>query len=186
MVSARLTLLRERTDLTLIMSRTDRFSWLSIATSCMFMFITVSLMQAYTIYSDLTRRGCIRTAFEVTKLLYSLDPSTDPHGSLLHLDFLALKTSQTHWLLELWDAHLQLPSSRRLSVQALPNWHYSRALALYMQEGTKGGHEESTKALVEAVKTFPMVVPLLADKTDFAVSDEVRRHPAFRIQLDAR
>ena len=55
-----------------------------------------------------------------------------------------------------------------------------------MQEGTKGGHEESTKALVEAVKTFPMVVPLLADKTDFAVSDEVRRHPAFRIQLDAR
>ena len=143
-------------------------------------------MQAYTIYSDLTRRGCVRTAFEVTKLLYSLDPSTDPHGSLLHLDFLALKTSQTHWLLELWDAHLQLPSSRRLSVQALPNWHYSRALALYMQEGTKGGHEESTKALVEAVKTFPMVVPLLADKTDFAVSDEVRRHPAFRIQLDAR
>lgn len=55
-----------------------------------------------------------------------------------------------------------------------------------MKEGNKGGHEESTKALTDAIKTFPMVVPLLADKTDFAVADEVRRHSAFRIQLDAR
>ncbi|CAL1710333.1 unnamed protein product [Somion occarium] len=137
---------------------------------------------------DLTRRGCVRTAFEVGKLLYGLDPATDPHGTLLHLDFLAIKTGQTGWLLNLWDAHSQLPSSYRLTVQALPNWHYSRALALYIQEDKKGDdkHEESTKALQEAVKTFPMVVPLLADKTDFVVADEVRRHRAFKLQLDAR
>ncbi|KAI0073559.1 DUF654-domain-containing protein [Panus rudis PR-1116 ss-1] len=138
---------------------------------------------------DLTRRGCVRTAFEFAKLLYSLDPSTDPHGALLHLDYLAIKANVSQWLLDLWDVHSQLHDSwqknPRLNVLDLPGWAYARALALYMKEG-KGSHENSTEALKEAVKRWPMVVPLLADKTDWSVGDDVRKLSAFKIHIDAR
>ena len=50
--------------------------------------------------SDLQRRGCVRTAFEFARLLYALDPWTDPHGALLHLEFLAIKSGMEEWMLD--------------------------------------------------------------------------------------
>jgi hypothetical protein len=94
-------------------------------------------MLIYWLNSDLQRRGCVRTALEFARLLYSLDPYTDPHGALLHLDYLALKCGAGAWLLDLWVAHAARTDESyagRVNVTALPSWPYARALALRMQE----------------------------------------------------
>ncbi|KAI0792906.1 transcriptional repressor TCF25-domain-containing protein [Abortiporus biennis] len=140
--------------------------------------------------SDLQRRGCVRTAFEFAKLLYSLDPSTDPHGALLHLDFLAIKTGMTQWLLDIWKIHGEMGESLsgKFSVRALPGWAYARALAMFIIEETKAekNHEASTSALKEAIRAFPSVIPVLANKLDAPVSAEILSHSAFRLHIDAR
>ncbi|EMD31786.1 hypothetical protein CERSUDRAFT_144628 [Gelatoporia subvermispora B] len=139
---------------------------------------------------DLQRRGCVRTAFEFGRLLYALEPWTDPHGALLHLDFLAIKAGMHDWLLKLWDLFATQPDGsyrNRLQVTALPGWSYARALALYIEEESKGDkvHEKSTNALKEAVLAFPSTVPLLADKADISLTGAVRGHKVFRIHTDA-
>lgn len=140
--------------------------------------------------ADLQRRGCVRSAFEFGKLLLSLDPSSDPHGSLLHLDFLSLKSGQAQWLLDMWNAYGEksmAADSKRFNVRSLPGWAYARALALFTIENTKHDieHEQSTVALTEAIQKFPSVIPLLADKADIALSSDVRSAPIFRIRTDA-
>ena len=89
-------------------------------------------------FSDLQRRGCVRTAFEFARLLYSLDPWTDPHGALLHLDYLAIKCGMGQWLLDLWDhfdeSWQEGQHRNRVNVSVLPGWAYARALALRARE----------------------------------------------------
>ncbi|KAH9936840.1 transcriptional repressor TCF25-domain-containing protein [Epithele typhae] len=143
--------------------------------------------------SDLQRRGCVRTSFEFARLLYALDPWTDPHGALLHLDYLAIKTNMGQWLIDLWDVFEseikkeakdgKSPYVRRMLPNLLPGIAYSRALALFIREGDMD-HERSTEALKEAIHTFPSVVPLLADKADITLGGNIRQHPSFRIQVD--
>lgn len=95
------------------------------------------------IRSDLQRRGTFRTAFEFSRLLYSLDPWGDPHGALLHLDFLSVKAGMAQWALDVWaffESASGKPSKEgeveggflkgRATVLALPGWAYARALAL--------------------------------------------------------
>jgi len=86
--------------------------------------------------SDLHRRGCTRTAFEFAKLLYSLDPWTDPHGSLLHLDGLAVKAGTHDWILDVWEYFEtnQDGFAGRLTPTILPGWWYTRALAMKIRE----------------------------------------------------
>ncbi|KAI0337326.1 DUF654-domain-containing protein [Trametopsis cervina] len=137
--------------------------------------------------ADLQRRGCVRTSFEFARLLYGLDPSTDPHGVLLHLDYLAIKSGMQQWLIDMWDIQSKFtePEWRgRPHVRALPGWAYARALALYIQEPSHD-HSKSTQALREAIQAFPSVVPLLADKAEITLTGDARSHPAFRIQPDA-
>ncbi|KAL1698609.1 transcriptional repressor TCF25-domain-containing protein [Schizophyllum commune] len=142
---------------------------------------------------DLQRRGCFRTSFEFARLLYALDPWNDPHGALLHLDFLPFKAHQTEWLLSVWDIFTswkkQEPEklAKRMDPTLLPGWNYSRALALYIKEkGEKSKkHDESTAALVDAVKAFPPIVPLLADKLEVSLPESLRSHCIFRIETDA-
>ncbi len=45
-------------------------------------------------------------------------------------------------------------------------------------------HEAGAKALKDAIVSFPMVVPLLADKLDLALGADIRGHPMFRIGVD--
>ncbi|EJD41319.1 DUF654-domain-containing protein, partial [Auricularia subglabra TFB-10046 SS5] len=52
---------------------------------------------------NLVQRGIARAAFETARFLLTLDPWTDPHGALLHLDFLAPKAGSKEWLLRMWD-----------------------------------------------------------------------------------
>ncbi|KAG0699771.1 transcriptional repressor TCF25-domain-containing protein [Suillus ampliporus] len=139
--------------------------------------------------TDLQRRGCIRTAFEFGRLLYSLEPWTDPHGVLLHLDFVSIKAGMGQWLL---DVHAEFSGVKtifedHLNPSALPGWAYARALALFAREKAGGAQQSvgsSTDALKQAMLTFPEVVPLLADKCDISLSPELRGHRALRIHTD--
>lgn len=137
----------------------------------------------------------------------SLDPANDPHGALLHLDFLAVKTGMGQWLLDMFDLY----STRRSGTQTkdaradpsvLPGWSYARALALRTAEKSKvqfnrfrssnGNTNVSqdptagTAALIEAIRAFPSVVPLLADKLDVSLPNTIRSHRDFKIETDGK
>lgn len=130
---------------TSIVSKTDHSSWLSTGRSrtCVLSHLDPFIADIHAVPSDLQRRGCVRTAFEFARLLYSLDPWTDPHGALLHLDFLALKAGMGQWLLDvfgLFEARRTQRKSEpdsRMDPSLLPGWTYSRALALWMAEDAK-------------------------------------------------
>ncbi|TFK53351.1 DUF654-domain-containing protein [Heliocybe sulcata] len=148
-------------------------------------------LAVHRIILDLQRRGCQRTAFEFAKLLYSLDPAADPHGALLHLDSLAVKAGSGEWLLEVYDFFDDINKDEksqrwhgRMDPSILPGWMYSRALALRMKEDSDKSkhHEASDSALKDAIRAFPSVVPLLADKADIVLSSDVRSHRVFRVQ----
>ncbi|KAF8623167.1 hypothetical protein AX17_007523 [Amanita inopinata Kibby_2008] len=146
--------------------------------------------------TDLHRRGCVRTAFEFARLLYSLDPWTDPHGALFHLDLLALKApGMGQWLLDVYDVFASRRRYRgkgkdggdaRMDPSVLPGWAYSRALAMWMAEDAKKDtdHKASSDALKEAVMSFPAVVLLLAGKIDAEVPNSIRTHKDFDIKMD--
>ena len=82
----------------------------------------------------------MRTAFEFSRLMYSLDPWNDPHGSLLHLDYLSIKSGMHQWLLDVFDVFTERTSipgyeqDARLDPTILPGWAYARALAFRMVE----------------------------------------------------
>ncbi|KAH9887711.1 transcriptional repressor TCF25-domain-containing protein [Cubamyces lactineus] len=147
--------------------------------------------------TDLQRRGCVRTAFEFARLMYALDPWSDPHGALLHLDYLSIKAGMTQWLIDLCEVFEsdvekevqegKSPYVRRIIPNIMPGIAYSHALALFMREESSGDsqHERSTAALKHAVLNHPPVVPILADKADISLSGDIRSHPAFRIHPDA-
>ncbi|KAJ1806230.1 hypothetical protein LPJ56_006421 [Coemansia sp. RSA 2599] len=137
----------------------------------------------------MARRGCWRTAFEVNKVLLSLDPVQDPYGALLTLDFHALKSKQYEYVCQFVDGWTW-------SSVELPNLAYSRALAGFMREGGAGkrgsaqkqGRQDadrrssasSTDLLVEAILTFPTVVPPLISKANIDVDPVVLTHPYFQ------
>ncbi|KAG1817527.1 transcriptional repressor TCF25-domain-containing protein [Suillus subaureus] len=138
--------------------------------------------------TDLQRRGCIRTAFEFGRLLYSLEPWTDPHGVLFHLDFVSIKSGMGQWLLDVYAefAGAKTTFEDHLNPSVLPGWAYARALVLFAREKAGGGQSvgSGTDALKHAMLAFPEVVPLLADRCDIPLSPELRGHRAFRIQTD--
>ncbi|KAF8972061.1 transcriptional repressor TCF25-domain-containing protein [Flammula alnicola] len=143
--------------------------------------------------TDLQRRGCVRTAFEFSRLMYSIDPWNDPHGALLHLDFLAIKAGMQQWLVDVYDIFAERRASgsvgqdTRLNPSVLPGWAYARALALRVSEDAtkEKDHTKSTNALKEALHDFPSVVPLLADKLDVSLPANIRAHRDFKIETDA-
>jgi hypothetical protein len=108
-------------------------------------------------FRDLTRRGLFRTAFEFARLMYSMDPWEDPHGSLFWLDWLALRSGMHQWLLDaiqVWERlggnsdekGRKMDSEKVINPALLPGWMYSRALAVKMleDENTKKGSGSSS------------------------------------------
>jgi mannosyltransferase OCH1-like enzyme len=64
---------------------------------------------------------------------------TDPHGALLHLDYLAMKSDNHAWLLDVYNffeaqKDEKSPWRQRMNVLALPGWTYSRALVMRIKE----------------------------------------------------
>lgn len=134
------------------------------------------------IISYLGRRGCWVTAFNFAKLLFALDPEGDPHGAALWLDFLAVKANQGSWLLQMLEMR---ETSRAVALwHGYPGMGWARALALRQEEDARKDteHKESTAALVQAIKTFPEVVVLLADKIGAIFPMEARSKPLLRIE----
>lgn len=138
-------------------------------------------------FSDLQRRGCVRTAFEFARLLLSLNPSTDPHGAALHLEHIAIKANMAQWFIDMYDFCNSQPiypfRNARHNPSTLPGWAYSHALALHILE-KDDDHRASTAALSEAVQDFPSIVPLLADKLEVSLSDTIRGHPSCKIETE--
>lgn len=92
----------------------------------------------------------MRTAFEFARLLWALDPWTDPHGALLHLDFLVPKTREAGWASEMenvWES-LRENGDQLAPLQALPGWCWSRALTL---------KESGDKVSTDSGRTYTMM-----------------------------
>ena len=80
--------------------------------------------------------------------MYALDPWSDPHGALLHLDYLSIKAGMTQWLIDLWevfepDVEKEMkegksPYVRRIIPNIMPGIVYSHALALFIREEGSG------------------------------------------------
>ena len=83
--------------------------------------------------ASLSRRGCHRAAFELSKLLFKLD-MRDPTGVLLRLDYAAIRAEKMQWLLSFLDtyAHSASGDSGRLSLGVMPNFSFGRALAKFL------------------------------------------------------
>jgi hypothetical protein len=85
----------------------------------------------------------MRTAFEFARLMWALDPWTDPEGALMHLDFLAIKAEQYEWFLEveeLWE-EIRKEKPFLLPLTERPGWRWSKALILRGLGTRKGGGE---------------------------------------------
>lgn len=124
----------------------------------------------------LSRRGTWRTALEWCKLLLALDPA-DPHGSLLWLDFLVIKSRQHKWLIE--DFLPKLRASR--NVDWLGGLAFAEALAvraLEREEGTDKMAVRSTCLLKGAISQHPYFVPPLASKVSLTLPNGFADHGA--------
>ncbi|WVR08578.1 hypothetical protein IAU60_005633 [Kwoniella sp. DSM 27419] len=135
------------------------------------------------IISYLGRRGCWVTAFNFAKLLYALDPENDPHGAVFWLDFLAVKSGNGAWLLEMLEQGDT--SSAAASWLAYPGMAYAKALALRAEEEIQKSkdHSKSDEALQEAITDFPQVITLLADKIGASLPDGARSDPLLQIEV---
>lgn len=115
----------------------------------------------------LTRRGCWKTAFEFNKLLFSLDPTSDPLGALLSLDFHALSSKDFDYVVKMqadWKTDGDLYPAEMTN---MPNFAYSAAYAKFkMSEKTKNGLDvkEGSRLLKEAIKKYPLVYCRLLEK----------------------
>ena len=87
---------------------------------------------------NLSRRGCPRTALEVARLVYSLDPDADPVGVLLCLEYHALRAREYAFMLRLADVF----SAKNLDL--LPNWAFGLALATARAAQASPGAADAT------------------------------------------
>lgn len=85
----------------------------------------------------------MRTAFEFARLLFALDPWSDPHGAIMHLEFLAVKADQREWFLELEETWEKLRAERSfiLPLDSRPGWVWSKSLILRGTTTKRGGGE---------------------------------------------
>ncbi|KAF7727925.1 Transcription factor 25, partial [Apophysomyces ossiformis] len=117
----------------------------------------------------LTRRGCWRTAFEFNKLLFSLDPDTDPLGSLLSMDYYALSAKDHNYVLSMLKGWKTSGDIYPIELDAMPNFAYSGAYAQFKFTAEKHRGEQdvkcqSSKMLQDAITKHPFVALHMLDK----------------------
>uniref|UniRef100_A0A915BQ17 Transcription factor 25 n=1 Tax=Parascaris univalens TaxID=6257 RepID=A0A915BQ17_PARUN len=118
-------------------------------------------------------RGLSNAAFNVAKLLYHLDPASDPLAILLVIDTLAIRANQPHVVLQIYESLKVLRC-----LQQLPNFAYSVALAHFQISLKSEDRSLADEALASAIRHFPTVVLKLLDRMnvqpDADLSNNVR------------
>ncbi|XP_054735841.1 transcription factor 25 [Anastrepha obliqua] len=125
----------------------------------------------------LEARACCRTAFELSKLILSLNPEVDPLAIVLIIDYYALRSKQYAWLIKFYEEY---DAVRNLS--QLPNMAYSYALALFCQTGEC---EKSDKALQYALLMFPGVLRPLLDELSVQTDKRVQASSYFNTSISS-
>ncbi|CCI46609.1 unnamed protein product [Albugo candida] len=122
------------------------------------------------------RRGCMRSAFELARMIFALDPHGDPVSVVLALDYYALASRQYAFILALLDANIQpvdrFTESARSEVEShslssLPNLYLSSALAMF-----HSGKKEAQEQLAKALLMYPSVLSLLLDACKVRTTSE--------------
>jgi hypothetical protein len=159
----------------------------------MFLPATGNCRMSYTVYENrsfflalfrhiafVSSRGCWRTAFELTKLLLSLDPTDDPLASLLMMDYFAIRAQEYQYLMSLfseWNPRRQL--------DWLPNFSFSIALAYFLASANADSATSevylatANQMLQQAIIRFPVVVPLLSRKCVLPLPKSTGEHAFF-------
>ncbi|KAG9474946.1 hypothetical protein GDO78_003420 [Eleutherodactylus coqui] len=132
----------------------------------------------------LEKRGCLRTALEFCKLIFSLDPENDPLCMQLLIDYLALRAREYSFLIRMfdeWEAH------RNLSL--LPNFAFSAPLALLQSSQQEDvseqeqvtSYERASRLIQQALLMFPGVLIPLLDACGVQPDSAVASHPFFGV-----
>lgn len=120
----------------------------------------------------LEARACCRTAFEISKLILSLDPDTDPLAMILVIDYYALRSKQYEWFKKFYE---EWESIKNLS--QLPNMAYSYALALFQ---CNEDLEKADAALQYALLMFPGVLRPLLEEMSVQTDRRASTHSYFQ------
>lgn len=97
----------------------------------------------------ISRRGSVRTAYNIAKVLLALDPTGDPMGVRLCLDYYGIRSKAYKQIANFVEAIGA--SSERNILFYLPNLLFSRALALFYARQEEGGADSSSEAASSAV-----------------------------------
>ncbi|MFH4979642.1 hypothetical protein AB6A40_006351 [Gnathostoma spinigerum] len=124
---------------------------------------------------DSVKRCCFTTAFNVAKLVFSLDPVNDPLAVLLVIDSIAIRAHQYSFLIDMFE---NLKFSRNL--ERLPNFAFSVPLAYYMRSLENNSEEDRDKAdslIAVAIRHYPTLLIQLLDKMNVKPDDKVENNP---------
>lgn len=108
------------------------------------------------------RKGCPKTAFQLSRFTLSLQPSLDPTNQLVLLDYLALRSRNWEGLLTLYriamghfldststtDASGATAESVFRSCLCLPSFHFNAALAKFLVENAESSTDGKTNTKV--------------------------------------
>jgi tetratricopeptide (TPR) repeat protein len=100
----------------------------------------------------LLRRGLYQTSLQVTKLLYNLDWESDPMGTLLYMDSVAILTGDYMFVVNSYE------SAYHVRLDLLPNYRLDYALAKFYL-----GHDDANRELRNAILTFPNTVLMMLE-----------------------
>jgi len=117
--------------------------------------------------------GSSRHASATARLLWRLDPVRDPLRVLAVLDGYALLTSNEVDLQWVRDIMVAAQDDMFGSVHVMPNWMFSRALALHRLDQ----EEEAKVALLIDLQTYPCMVPALLQDVDTVSRSFLRDWP---------
>ncbi|CAK4273287.1 unnamed protein product [Aphanomyces euteiches] len=116
------------------------------------------------------RRGCVRSAFELSKLIWSMDPKGDPLHVLLCMDYYALAARQCQFIVDLFESNTEIvvrgaqsiavKTSNPITVAELPGLQFSVALARFLL----GDQERAVDDLATALAKYPSVLVPLIEK----------------------
>lgn len=123
--------------------------------------------------TQIGRRGCSKSAFQLMKFIWAMDPRADPMAIVLRLDYYALCAREYQFLFDWYNAKVPVARDRRqepressITCNELPNLAFSLALAYFWTDQM----EKATQALQSALSQYPKVLKLLISKCGFSGS----------------